>query len=87
MWTNRDKASVEIAYLTKNKQHMRYAEFRRRGLFVGSGVIEAGCRSLIGLRLKQSGMEWSVRGANAIIALRCMIQSGRLEEYWQSRAG
>lgn len=83
----RAEAAGQIAYLNKNKAHMRYAEFRRQGLFVGSGVIEAGCKSLIGLRLKQSGMEWSVRGANAIIALRCMLQSARLEEYWASRAG
>ena len=80
------KARRQIAYLDKNKEHMRYAEFRRQGLFVGSGVIEAGCKSVIGLRLKQSGMEWSVRGANAVISLRCMLQSGRLEEYWESRA-
>lgn len=85
--SHRDEAIGEMAYLSKNKDHMRYAEFRRHGLFVGSGVIEAGCKSLIGLRLKQSGMEWSVRGANAIIALRCLIQSGRLDEYWQSRVG
>ena len=83
----RDEAVGQIAYLNKNKEHMRYSDFRRQGLFVGSGVIEAGCKSLIGLRLKQSGMEWSVRGANAIIALRCMLASARLEEYWQSRAG
>ena len=81
------KARRQIAYLDKNKEHMRYAQFRRQGLFVGSGVIEAGCKSVIGLRLKQSGMEWSVRGANAVISLRCMLQSGRLEEYWESRAG
>jgi hypothetical protein len=83
----RDEAVGQIGYLNKNKEHMRYSEFRRQGLFVGSGVIEAGCKSLIGLRLKQSGMEWSVRGANAIIALRCMMVSGRLEDYWESRAG
>jgi hypothetical protein len=83
----RDQAVREIAFLHKNKDYMRYAEFRHRGLFVGSGVIEAGCGSVIGLRLKQSGMEWSVRGANAIIALRCMMVSGRLEDYWKSRVG
>ena len=46
-----------------------------------------GCKSVIGQRLKQSGMEWSVRGANAIIALRCTVLSGRLEDYWESRVG
>jgi hypothetical protein len=83
----RDEAVRQIAYLNKNREHMRYAEFRRQGLFVGSGVVEAGCGTVIGLRLKQSGMEWSTRGANAIIALRCMMVSGRLEDYWESRVG
>lgn len=83
----RDEAVRQIAYLDKNKEHMRYAQFRSQGLFVGSGVVEAGCRAVIGLRMKQSGMEWSVRGANAIIALRCMMVSGRLDDYWQSRVG
>jgi hypothetical protein len=82
----RKRGEAEIHYLEKNKMHMRYAEFRSQGLFVGSGVVEAGCKTLIGQRLKQSGMEWSVRGANAIIALRCMIKSARFEDYWESRA-
>jgi hypothetical protein len=80
------KAETEIHYLEKNKGYMRYAEFRSQSLFVGSGVVEAGCKTLIGQRLKQSGMEWSVRGANAIISLRCIIKSNRFEDYWESRA-
>jgi len=80
------KAEIEIHYLEKNAEYMRYAEFRAQGLFVGSGVVEAGCKTLIGQRLKQSGMEWSVRGANAIISLRCILASGRFEDYWESRA-
>ena len=80
------KADTEIHYLEKNKEYMRYAAFRAQGLFVGSGVVEAGCKTLIGQRLKQSGMEWSVRGANAIISIRCIIKSNRLEDYWESRA-
>ncbi|MBI2365926.1 MAG: hypothetical protein HYV01_13115 [Deltaproteobacteria bacterium] len=43
-----------------------------KSLFVGSGVVEAGCKTVIGHRLKQSGMQWTVRGANDIIALRCL---------------
>ena len=78
-------AQAEIQYLDKNKERMRYAKFRAEGLFVGSGVIEAGCKTVIGQRLKQSGMEWTVRGANAIIALRCVMKSNRLEDYWESR--
>jgi hypothetical protein len=77
---------TQIAYFEKNKTRMRYADFYAQGLFVGSGVIEAGCKTLVAQRLKQSGMEWTVRGANTIIALRCAVQSNRFEEYWESRA-
>ena len=62
---------------------MRYPKFRRQHLFVGSGVIEAGCKTVIGSRLKQSGMFWTVQGANAIIALRCCHLNGRFEDYWE----
>jgi len=75
-----------ISYFQNNRARMRYAEFRRQGLFVGSGVIEAGCKTIVGQRLKQSGMRWSLRGANAIIALRCAQLSGRWEEFWEMRA-
>ena len=75
----------ELYYLEENKTRMRYADFRKQGLFVGSGVIEAGCKSIIAARLKQSGMEWTVKGANAIIALRCAIVSNRFEDFWEER--
>jgi len=67
----------ERNYFQSNAERMRYADFRRQGWFVGSGVVEAGCKTIIGFRLKQSGMQWTVRGANAIIALRCLDLSGR----------
>jgi hypothetical protein len=73
-------------YFERNAERMRYPKFRAQGLFVGSGVVEAGCRTVIGIRLKQSGMFWSVCGANAIIALRCCRLSGRFEDYWESRS-
>jgi hypothetical protein len=77
----------EADYFATNANRMRYPEFRQQGLFVGSGVIEAGCKSVVGARLKRSGMFWSVRGANAIIALRCCRLNGRFEDYWeQNRA-
>jgi hypothetical protein len=81
----RKKAETEIGYFEENKERMRYADFRKQGLFVGSGVVEAGCKTIVGQRLKQSGMEWSVPGANAIITLRCSILSSRLEDFWESR--
>jgi hypothetical protein len=75
-----------INYFEKNKERMRYNVFRKNGFFVGSGVLEAGCRSVIGQRLKQSGMHWSVDGANNIIALRCCFFSNRWEDFWEHRA-
>jgi hypothetical protein len=81
-----DSAQREINYLDNHKERMRYAHFREQGLFIGSGIIEAACRSVIGQRLKQSGMEWSLRGANAIISLRCILKSRRSDDYWEQRA-
>ena len=75
-----------VGYYTNNAHRMQYQEYRNRGLFVGSGVLEAGCRTVIGQRLKLSGMHWTVRGSNNIIALRCAIMSGRWEEFWAFRA-
>jgi hypothetical protein len=81
-----EKARTETNYLNNHKDKMRYAHFRDQGLFIGSGIIEAACRSVIGQRLKQSGMEWSLRGANAIISLRCTQKSRRTDDYWEQRA-
>lgn len=82
----RKKIEKEIAYFKKNSARMKYADFRAQGLFVGSGVVEAGCKTVISKRLKQSAMKWTVRGANAIIALRCCHLSGRLEDFWEQRS-
>jgi hypothetical protein len=77
--------ATEAEYFDRNAERMRYPKFRADHLFVGSGVIEAGCKTVIGSRLKQSGMFWTVRGANAIIALRCNRLSHKFEDYWESR--
>ncbi len=76
---------TRLGYCENNAPQMRYAEYRQKKFFVGSGVVEAGCRTVIGERLKQSAMRWSVNGANAIIALRCCILSGRFEDFGASR--
>jgi hypothetical protein len=80
-----EKLRTEADYFEKNADRMRYPKYRKQHLFVGSGVIEAGCKTVIGSRLKKSGMFWTVRGANAIIALRCCHLNGRFEDYWESR--
>jgi Uncharacterised protein family (UPF0236) len=80
-----EKIRTEADYFERNTERMRYPKFRRQHLFVGSGVIEAGCKTVIGSRLKKSGMFWTVRGANSIVALRCCYLNGRLEDYWEAR--
>jgi len=50
--------------------------FRAAGLFIGSGVIEAGCKTIVENRLNRSGMRWTKRNAANVIALRCAIYSG-----------
>jgi hypothetical protein len=80
-----EKLRTEAEYFRRNARRMRYPKFRRQHLFVGTGVIEAGCKTLIGSRCKQSGMFWTVRGANAILALRCCQFNGEFEDYWEAR--
>ncbi|MGH9451636.1 MAG: ISKra4 family transposase [Terriglobia bacterium] len=79
------KIRTEADYFERNAERMRYPRFRRQHLFVGSGVIEAGCKTVIASRLKRSGMFWTLRGANAILALRCCHLNSRFEDYWESR--
>ena len=76
----------EADFFATHASRMNYPGFRARGLFVGTGVVEAGCKTVIGARLKRSGMFWTVRGANAIAALRCCRLNGRFEDYWEDQA-
>lgn len=75
----KDEVEKELGYFLNNAPRMRYHWFRSRGLFTGSGVVEASCKTVIGQRLKQSGMHWTVHGADAIIALRCREASSTWE--------
>jgi Uncharacterised protein family (UPF0236) len=80
-----EQIRTEAEYFERNAERMRYPKYRRQHLFVGSGVIEAGCKTVIGSRLKRSGMFWTIRGANAILALRCCHLNGCFEDYWEAR--
>lgn len=77
-----DKA---LLYFEHNVARMQYGTFRRRGFFIGSGVIEAGCKSVVGARCKQSGMFWSTPGAEKILAFRCIHHSQRTAAFWKDR--
>jgi hypothetical protein len=76
---------TEADYFERNAHRMQYPKFKAQKLFVGSGVIEAGCKTVVGSRLKQSGMFWTVEGANSILALRCSLLNGCFEDYWEDR--
>jgi len=79
--------SKQIGYFRDNIERMRYEYFREKGFFIGSGVIEAGCKTVVGKRFKQSGMFWSVKGANKLLALRCnLLSNNRFEDFWDKRS-
>ncbi len=65
---------------------MLYRTFRTAGYFIGSGVVEAGCKVVVGQRLKQSGMLWSRKGAEHLLAIRCALLSGWFEDFWKAYA-
>ena len=75
----KDELDTALGYFENNAPRMRYHWFRQCGLFTGSGIVEASCKTVIGQRLKQSGMHWTVSGADAIIALRCKEASSTWE--------
>jgi Uncharacterised protein family (UPF0236) len=75
-----------IHYIWKNRRRMRYPQFEKQGFCTSTGVVESGCKVVVGTRLKRAGMHWTVKGANAIIALRCSKLSGRFEDFWQRRS-
>ena len=79
-------AKQELGYFENNGAHMRYASYRREHLFIGSGVIEAACKTVIGQRFKHSGMFWSEPGAAHVLAFRCALASDRFDALWHGLA-
>jgi hypothetical protein len=84
--TSSSEAAKCVLYIFHNRARMRYPKFHAQGLGTSTGVLESGCKVAIGTRLKRSAMHWTVRGANAIIALRCCKLSGRFEDFWERRS-
>jgi len=81
-----EEARRTLHYFQTNRHRMRYPEFHAQGLCTSTGVVEAGCKVAIGTRLKRAGMHWTLRGSNAIIALRCCKLSGRFQDFWERRS-
>ena len=73
--SNEKTIEKKLAYFERNADRMRYGLFRAAGLFIGSGVMEAACKTVVGKRLKNAGMHWSKKNAKGLIALRCAICS------------
>ena len=81
--TARQLAQKQIAYFQRNRAKMRYQTFRQAGYFIGSGVVEAGCKTVVGQRFKLSGMLWTRRGASHLLTIRCALLSGWFEDFWK----
>jgi hypothetical protein len=83
--TRREAARREINYFLNQQPRTRYGYFRSQGWFIGSGVVEAGCKTIVGRRMKQSGMFWSQTGGEDLIGLRCLIKGPHFEQAWKAR--
>ena len=81
------EVKTTIGYFHRNRERMRYRKFRDQQLCISSAAVEAGCKNVIGARLKRSGMHWSKAGANKIAALRACVISNRFDDFWYDRAG
>lgn len=81
----RENAQRELAYFDRNRKRMEYATFRAAGYFIGSGIVEAGCKTVIGKRAKQSGMFWSEQGVYNVLSVRAAIHGHRFDTYWNQR--
>lgn len=81
----KDEILKSLKYFKKNRDRMRYATFRKAGYFVGSGVVEAGCKTVVGKRTKQSGMFWHVQGAQNVLSTRCAVLGNLFDDYWEHR--
>jgi hypothetical protein len=76
------RIATELEYFRNNRSRMRYAALAAQGIPIGSGVVEAACKTLVGQRLKCSGMRWGHDGGQAILTVRGWTQSDRFDEAW-----
>lgn len=81
----RGKVQETVTYFQNNKSRMKYKKFRKKGYFIGSGVVEAGCKNIVADRLKKSGMRWSKEGAEAILQLRLCVLNDDWDNFWANR--
>ena len=73
----------ELEYFRRNRARMAYARLRAENLPIGSGVVEAACKTLVTQRMKRSGQRWSIDGGQAILTFRALVQSERFDDAWK----
>jgi hypothetical protein len=81
--SRRNALETERTFFMRNKHRMSYADFLARGLPIGSGPVEAACKSIVKTRLCRSGMRWSRKGGQHILHLRCFVKSNRWDVFWK----
>ena len=72
----------ELGYFRNNRDKMDYARYHASGLIISSGPVEAAAKTIVGHRLKRSGMRWTRKGGQQILNLRVQVQSKRWEAFW-----
>ena len=75
--TARSSVTGKINYFSTNQERMDYPQYRAVGLPIGSGVVESACKNVVGARMKQSGMMWTLEGARDMLQLRAAVKSRR----------
>ncbi len=71
-----------VTYFTNNQHRMRYAEAKSNQFPIGSGIVEASCKTLVGQRLKRAGMSWQHNGGQGVLSFRSLIKSQRFDRAW-----
>ena len=84
---NEKKLKSATGYFRSNMEHMNYGVFAACGIFVGSGIIEAGCKVIVGTRMKNAGMHWSKDNAEKMISLRCAIRNNEFLDVYLHNGG
>jgi len=82
MKNNKD-IHAAVTYFTNNQHRMKYALAKENNYPIGSGIVEAACKSLVGQRMKRSGMSWGHHGGQSILTLRSLVKSNRFEAAWK----
>lgn len=84
-WPDLVDSDDNVGFFERHQDRMRYGHYRKQGWFIGSGVVEAGCKNVVGKRLKQSGMFWSEPGATCVLNFRTLLLSNRFDSFWKDR--